>query len=115
MANRIEEAWAKLTPINVNEANQMIEEKDHVVIFVGRKSCGYCKKFVPKLAKSMDQSNKLVMWINSESEEDSEAISDFRQKYDVPTVPGLLVSRSQQVAVKCDSSLSVDEIIEFIQ
>ena len=54
-----------------------------------------------------------MYFINSEDRA-SESLAAFRAKYNMPTVPGLLVARGGEVRVVCDSSQSVEQIKAFI-
>lgn len=105
------EAFTKIT---VAKAEQLIENDEHVVIFVGRSTCPYCQRFEPKLTNVAKASGQTVYFINSEDVADLAAIQIFRNKYTIPTVPGLLVAHAGEVKVVCDSSLPEDVIAEFI-
>ena len=59
--------------------------------------------------------NKPAIFVNSEDVTQLNDIQSFRQKYGIPTVPGLLVAEAGEVKVVCDSSLSVEEITTFIK
>ena len=54
-----------------------------------------------------------MYFINSEDRA-NEVLAAFRAKYNMPTVPGLLVARNGEVRVVCDSSQSVEQIKAFI-
>ena len=56
---------------------------------------------------------KEMYFINSEDRA-SESLAAFRAKYNMPTVPGLLVARGGEVRVVCDSSQSLEQIKAFI-
>ena len=73
----------------------LIGEGKEVVLFVGRPTCPYCRRFAPKINEVREALGKEMYFINSEDRA-SEALAAFRAKYNMPTVPGLLV-----VAVKC--------------
>ncbi|MFC0560868.1 hypothetical protein [Halalkalibacter alkalisediminis] len=45
---------------------------------------------------------------------DMEGITAFRNEYDIPTVPGFIYTNGDKVTVKCDSSMSEEEIKSFM-
>ena len=91
----------------------LIGEGKEVVLFVGRPTCPYCRRFAPKINEVREELGKEMYFINSEDRA-NEALAAFRAKYNMPTVPGLLVARGSEVRVVCDSSLSVEQIKAFI-
>ena len=52
--------------------------------------------------------------INSENSEELEDIQALRKRYGIATVPALFVSENGTAKVVCDSSLSEDDILDFI-
>ncbi|AND79962.1 thioredoxin domain-containing protein [Streptococcus pantholopis] len=108
------ESIKTFTEISAAEAQEHIVSNDKFILFVGRETCPFCRRFAPKLAQAAQTSQASVYFLNSEAVSDSQAIQDFRQQYHIPTVPGLLVAENGQVRVVCDSSLSVEAIIDFI-
>ncbi|MGT2829829.1 thioredoxin domain-containing protein [Streptococcus hillyeri] len=102
------------TEITVQEAEKMIQTEEKVVLFIGRSSCPYCRRFEPKLANVAMTTGTKVFFINSENFVALSDIQVFRNTYQIPTVPGLLVANDGVVKVVCDSSLSEDAISEFI-
>lgn len=83
------------------------------IIFVGRKSCSYCWRFAATLHEVQQQKDLTIYWLNSEANEYYEELQNLRSKYGVVTVPGLLYSNHSGVQVRCDSSMSSEEIINF--
>lgn len=102
------------TPMAALEAQKAIESKEKIVLFVGRPSCPYCQRFEPKLRTVAQANNLHVNYLNSEDQSQLAEIQAFRAKYDIPTVPGLLVAEKGEVRVVCDSSLSEAAILAFI-
>ena len=37
-------------PVSPSEARQLLEARDGAILFLGRDSCSYCRRFAPKLA-----------------------------------------------------------------
>lgn len=100
------------TPISVKEANAQLQTADNFILFIGRPTCPYCRRFEPKLTQVAKDNQLTVHFLNSENQ-DSDT-QELRTTYDVPTVPGLLVAKSGHVKVVCDSSLSEEAILDFI-
>lgn len=100
--------------VNSAQAENKINEKDEFVLFVGRATCPFCLRFAPKISSVSRNEGIEVHFLNSEDFSDS-TLSGFRSKYGIKTVPGLLVSKNSEAKVVCDSSLSEEEIINFIK
>lgn len=100
------------TPISAKEANAQLQTADNFILFIGRPTSPYCRRFEPKLTQVVKDNQLTVHFINSENQ-DSDT-QELRTTYDVPTVPGLLVAKSGHAKVICDSSLSEEAILDFI-
>lgn len=101
-------------PISADEAQATIASGKDFVLFVGRETCPYCQRFAPKLAKVSQEHDISVAFLDSQNVVDQSAIQVFRDNYGIKTVPGLLVAKEGKVRVVCDSSLSLEEIVAFI-
>ena len=102
-------------PVSPRVARQLLEARDGTILFLGRDSCSYCRRFAPKLAAVAKKENWTVYFLHTQSPAYSaQEIAQLRQDYGVPTVPGLLHAKSDGIQVRCDSSLSEEEILAFI-
>lgn len=101
--------------ISPQEARELLEKKDGAILFIGRPTCPYCVRFAPKLAEAAARNQWTVYFLHSQSPAYSaQEIVALRDDYQVPTVPGLLHAKKEGIAVRCDSSMTVDEITDFI-
>ena len=96
------------------EVESLISSGEEVVLFIGRPTCPYCRRFAPKMNEARQALNKPAIFVNSEDVTQLNEIQSFRQKYGIPTVPGLLVAKGGEARVVCDSSISVEDIIAFV-
>lgn len=98
------------------DADELLEAKAGNIVFIGRETCPYCRKFVRKLSPLADEHGLTVHYVHSQHPEYKDEVELLREKYDVPTVPGLLYSsETAGLIVKCDSSLEPEEILEIIE
>lgn len=101
--------------LSPEEADALLTNEEGTITFIGRPTCQYCRRFAPKLHKVATEKGLTVNYLNSEHPEYTQELRAFREKYGVPTVPGLLYRDSQDVKVRCDSSMTEDEIAEFVE
>lgn len=98
------------------EAEELLEAKDGNIVYIGRETCPYCRRFVKTLSPLAEEYDLTVHYVHSQHPEYEEQVNEIREKYDVPTVPGLLYSSdSAGIVVKCDSSMDKKEILDTIE
>ena len=97
----------------VDRARQVIADKETATFFVGRQSCPYCRKFAGTLAGVVAETKAHIYFINSEEASQLNELQEFRSRYGIPTVPGFVHISDGQINVRCDSSMSAQEIKEF--
>ncbi|MGL4989562.1 MAG: thioredoxin domain-containing protein [Sarcina sp.] len=103
--------FKKITSV---EAKELTNNENLVVIYIGRSTCPYCRKFAKKLGSLVDQIKTTIYYIDSEDFSD-EGIDDFRSEFNVVTVPGFIVKKNNEIEVRCDSSLPEEEILELVK
>ena len=97
----------------VDRARQAIADKETATFFVGRKTCPYCRKFAGTLAGVVAETKAHIYFINSEEANQLNELQAFRSRYGIPTVPGFVHVADGQINVRCDSSMSAQEIKYF--
>ena len=98
------------TKILSEEADKLLSNENLAVIYIGRETCPYCRKFAKKLSGLVSEINSTIYYVDSNNLSDSE-LSSFREKYNIVTVPGFIVGKNGEIEVRCDSSLPEDEIL----
>ena len=93
-------------------ADNLLSNEEVAIVYIGRPTCPYCRKFAKKLSGLAKQIERTIYYVNSEDFSD-EGIESFREKHSVRTVPGFLVKNNGELTVICDSSLPEDEILRM--
>lgn len=106
---------AIFTPITVGDAALLLASERSATVFIGRETCPYCRRFVAKLSAVAQENDLIIYYLHSQLPTTMiSKIQQLREQYNVPTVPGLLVAKNGEVKVKCDSSMTKEEILDFI-
>ncbi|PIC85513.1 thiol reductase thioredoxin [Sporosarcina sp. P20a] len=109
-----EENVAGFDKIDSAKAEELVKGNGEAVIYVGKSVCPFCQLFVEKLNKVAKETDAHIYYVNSIENTDMKGVSAFRNEYDIPTVPGFIYTNGDTVNVKCDSSMSEEEIKSFM-
>ncbi|MGG7059150.1 thiol reductase thioredoxin [Clostridium nigeriense] len=112
--DKYEEDVKLFEKISSTQAEKLLSNKDSVAIYIGRATCPFCRKFATKLSGLTNKVNTTIYYVNSENSSDNGLIS-FRNKYNIVTVPGFIVSKNKEIEVRCDSSTPEDEILNLLK
>ena len=116
LINNYEDNVSSFKKIHPEKADELLEEKSGQIVYIGFNKCPFCQKFVAKLGPLAEKKDLTVYYVDRRDSENEKAVEEFREKYDIPTVPGFLYSsETAGLVVKCDSSLSEEEILEIIE
>ena len=99
------------TKILSEEADKLLSNEDLTVVYIGRETCPYCRKFAKKLSGLVSEINTTIYYVDSNNFSDNE-LNSFREKYNIVTVPGF---KNGKIEVRCDSSTPENEILEMIK
>lgn len=100
------------TNILSEEADKLLSNEDLVIVYIGRETCPYCRKFAKKLSGLVSEINTTIYYLNSDNSSDN-GLKSFREKYNIVTVPGFIVRKNGEIEVRCDSSMPEDEILKL--
>ncbi len=114
MITTYEENVAGFKKIDSEQAQELVKGDAEAVLYVGKSVCPYCQLFVKKLKKVAEETNTTIYYVNSVESSDMKGITAFRNEYNIPTVPGFIYTNGDTVNVKCDSSMSEEEIKEYM-
>ncbi|MGO4927485.1 thiol reductase thioredoxin [Fundicoccus sp. Sow4_F4] len=104
-------AFEAITPM---EAETLIEAKSGHIVYIGRETCPYCRRFVAKLSKIAKEKHLTIHYVHAQHPEYTQEILAFRNKYEIASVPGFLYSDEVGIKVKCDSSMTPEDILTFV-
>src|SRR5690625_7297751 len=72
------------------EADELLEAKEGNIVCIGRETCPYCRRFVRTLGPLSTEHNLKIHYAHAPLPEYEEENKERRDKYDVPTITGLL-------------------------
>ena len=96
------------------QADELLSNEDLAVVYIGRATCPFCRKFAKKLSGLTNKINITIYYVDSADFSD-DLINSFREKYNIVTVPGFIVRKNREIEVRCDSSIPEDEILDMLK
>lgn len=99
--------------ITVEELDKLQSSEDIVHLYIGRKTCPYCRNFVPKLRAVGRDLDVKIYYIDSEDSE-NQSLTDFRNNNEIRTVPALLNVKNNNTEAVMDSTLTEEDIANFL-
>ena len=113
--NQFLEDIKDLEVTTVARAKEALDNKETATFFIGRKTCPYCRKFAGTLSGVVAETKAHIYFINSEEPSQLNELQEFRSRYGIPTGPGFVHIADGQIKIRCDSSMSAQEIKEFAE
>ncbi|KMT21901.1 conjugal transfer protein TraF [Clostridium cylindrosporum] len=112
--DRYEEDVKLFEKVTSTQADELLSNEDLAVAYIGRGTCPFCRKFVNKLSGLANKINTTIYYVDTDNFSDN-GISSLREKYNIVTVPGFIVSKNRKIEVRCDSSIPEDEILDMVK
>ncbi|WP_315068776.1 thioredoxin domain-containing protein [uncultured Clostridium sp.] len=100
--------------VTSTQADELLSNEDFAVVYIGRETCPFCRKFAKKLSGLTSKINTTIYYVDS-SDFSDDLLNSFRKKYNIVTVPGFIVSKNGEIEVRCDSSIPEDEILDLLK
>lgn len=95
-------------------ADYVLNNEDKAVVYIGRSTCPFCRKFAKKLSELANKVTTTIYYVDSADSSDNE-LRVFRDKYNIVTVPGFIVHKNGEIEVRCDSSIPENEILDMLK
>lgn len=99
--------------VSSTEAKHLLSTENLAIVYIGRETCPFCRKFAKKLSGLVPEMNTTIYYVDSSNTSDTE-INSFREQYDIVTVPGFIVSKNGKITVRCDSSTPESELLDML-
>ena len=100
--------------LTVDEVGSKISAGEEFLLFVGRPTCEWCRKLAPSLQEVSENRGLTIFYLDSTATETDPELSNFRDLYDIPTVPAVVLFRSDKSFSKLDIDLKSNNMIDEI-
>lgn len=110
------EATTHMEEINVKQARELMTASDKQLVFIGRETCGFCRRFLPKLLNVFNAEEHTLYFLDSTQTPVDEELADFRYELSIRTVPSLVYLGGEKnfINLNIDSSDSEESIAELL-
>lgn len=100
--------------IITKDARELLEAKEADLLYIGRSTCPYCRKFVTTLGPLAEKEDWVIYYLQSDNEEDFDSVNALRNELGIQTVPAFLYADKEGVHLKMDSSLTEGQLVDFV-
>lgn len=113
---RYEEITKNFTELKIEAVEERLKNGEHTILFVGKPTCPYCQKFVPKLNQVAQQNHLDIHYLNSIDTETTPAIKALRNRMGIPTVPQVVTIDGEDTYtnLNIESSTSEEKLTELL-
>lgn len=111
-----EEVVSNFIEITAQDVENRLAKGEKTILFIGKPTCPYCQKFVPKLDNVREQNNLTIHYLNSLNTPTDAEIKALRDKMEVPLVPQVVTIDGENAFtnLKIDSSASEETLAELL-
>ena len=109
-ANAIE----NFNELTVVEAGSKISAGEEFLLFVGRPTCEWCRKLAPSLQEVSESRGMTVFYLDSTNTETDSELANFRDLYDISTVPAVILFKADGSSIKLDIDLRSNNMTDEI-
>lgn len=88
--------------LTVGEVSSKISAGEEFLLFVGRPTCEWCRKLAPSLQEVSESRGMTVFYLDSTDTETDSDLANFRNLYDIPTVPAVILFKADGSIIKLD-------------
>lgn len=111
-----EEVVSNFIEITAQDVENRLAKGEKTILFIGKPTCPYCQKFVPKLDNVREQNNLTIHYLSSLNTPTDAEIKALRDKMEVPLVPQVVTIDGENAFtnLKIDSSASEETLAELL-
>ena len=92
-----------LIQITQDELKEKIQDRESLLVYIGRPSCPDCKKFQPILEDTLNKYNSKIYYYNTESKaSEKKAIKEFLQTLNISSIPQIVDIQKGEVKTLFD-------------
>lgn len=96
------------------KAEEILKNKEKVLLYVGRETCPACVEFVPILSEFTYDNNIEVYYLDSTDTENNKEIKTFRNYHKIEYVPSLIVKVGEKITYPKIPN-DKDELLRILQ
>jgi thioredoxin 1 len=114
--DQYEEVVSNFIEITAQDVENRLAKGEKTILFIGKPTCPYCQKFVPKLENVRQQNGLTVHYLNSLNTPSDPELKALRDKMTVPLVPQVVTIDGENsfTNLNIDSGASEERLTELL-
>lgn len=111
-----EENIKEFIEITAADLEEKIAAGEEAIVYIGKSSCPFCRKFVPKLDNVRKEKGLTIHYVDSQDTPKNQALQNIRAKLGVEFVPSMVTvdGPGKFTNLHIDSSTSEEELISLL-